>query len=68
MVGKSVSLTMGKDYYTYMKTAPIQLGTAPEVVNGKTFVPLSFFKKIIRMNNAYVFETQIVIDNGEIMK
>jgi hypothetical protein len=51
-----------------MKMAPIQLGTAPAIVEGKTFVPLSFFKEVTRLNNAYVFESQIVIDNGERME
>ncbi|WP_244269530.1 copper amine oxidase N-terminal domain-containing protein [Natronincola ferrireducens] len=65
---KTISLTVGEDYYTYMKTAPIHLGAAPVVVEGRTFVPLSFFKKVTKMNNAYVFEGQIVIDNGEVME
>lgn len=67
-LGKGISLTIGKDNYNYMKTAPIQLGTAPELVNERTFVPLKFFKEVARMNNAHVFEAQIVINNGEIQK
>ncbi|MBM7614386.1 copper amine oxidase N-terminal domain-containing protein [Alkaliphilus hydrothermalis] len=68
MMGKGISLTIGKDYYTYMKTAPIQLGSAPEIKDGSTFVPLSFFRDVVGMNNAYVFEGQIVIDDGEKME
>lgn len=68
MVGKGISLKIAEDNYIYMKTSPIRLGAAPELVEGKTFVPLSFFKKVAHMNNAYVFEAQIVIDNGEIME
>lgn len=67
MLGKGISLKIGEDNYKYMRTAPIQLGTAPVLIQGRTFVPLSFFKEVVRMNNAYVFESQIVIDNGEIM-
>lgn len=67
-VGKGISLTIGEDNYNYMKTAPIQLGTAPELANGSTFVPLSFFTKVARMNNAYMFESQIVVDDGEKMQ
>ncbi|WP_053956800.1 copper amine oxidase N-terminal domain-containing protein [Inediibacterium massiliense] len=67
MIGKGISLTIGKDQYNYMKTAPIELGTAPTIVKGRTYVPLSFFKKVIPMNNAYVLESQIIIDNEEIM-
>ncbi|MCX7748019.1 MAG: copper amine oxidase N-terminal domain-containing protein [Clostridia bacterium] len=68
MLGKGISLTIGKDYYTYMKTAPIQLGTAPALIKGKTFVPLSFFKDVMRMESAQVVESQIAIDSGEISK
>lgn len=67
-LNKNISLRIGLDSYNYMKMAPIQLGTAPTIVEGKTFVPLSFFKEVTRMNNAYVFESQIVIDNEELMK
>jgi len=38
-----------------------------ELKNGTTYVPLKFFKETMGMNNAYVFEGQIVIDNGELM-
>jgi hypothetical protein len=67
-VGKGISLSIGKDSYHYMKTAPITLGTAPEIKEGKTYVPLSFFREVAHMNNAYVFENQIVIDNEEKME
>lgn len=62
-LGKGISLTIGKDYYIYMKTAPIQLGTAPEIVEGKTFVPLSFFKEVLGMNTANVSDSNIVISD-----
>jgi len=67
-LNNSASLTIGKDYYTFMKTSPVELGTAPELHNGYTYVPLSFFTEILKINNAYVFEGQIVIDNGELMQ
>jgi hypothetical protein len=41
---------------------------APELTGERTFVPLNFFKQVTMMNNAYVFEAQIVIDNGEVME
>ncbi|SDS47490.1 Copper amine oxidase N-terminal domain-containing protein [Paenibacillaceae bacterium GAS479] len=66
-IGISTSLQIGKDYYVYNKMAPIKLGTAPTLVEGSTYVPLSFFTDVLRMNNAYAFEGQIVIDNGEKM-
>lgn len=66
-LGEDISLTIGKDLYIKGDDS-LSLGTAPELVGDKTFVPLSFFKKVVQMNNAYVFEGQIVIDNGEVME
>ncbi|MCC5908814.1 MAG: copper amine oxidase N-terminal domain-containing protein, partial [Clostridiaceae bacterium] len=66
-LGKGIVLTMDEKNYNYMKSTPIQLRTAPELVKGVTFVPLNFFREVVGMNNAYVFEAQIVIDDGEIM-
>jgi hypothetical protein len=67
ILGKDISLTIGEDNYVYGATSSLQLGAAPVLIEGRTFVPLSFFKQVVEMNNAYVFEGQIVIDNGEIM-
>ena len=68
MVGKGISLTIGKDSYNYMKTAPIQLGTAPTIVDEKTFVPLSFFKEVVRVNDAQILQGEIVILDEELKK
>ncbi|MGF7185865.1 hypothetical protein GGQ84_001958 [Desulfitispora alkaliphila] len=67
-LGLGINLTIGEDNYIYMKTAPIKLGTAPTIENGITYVPLNFFREVMKMNNAYVFEGQIVIDDGEVME
>jgi len=66
-LNNSISLNIGKDYYTYARMVPIELGTAPEIVDGFTFVPLSFFKEVVRMNNAYYFEGRVEINNDEPM-
>jgi hypothetical protein len=66
-VGIAMTLTIGRDYYTFAKMAPLELGTAPVIVDGRTFVPLHFFREVMGLNNAYVFEGQVVIDNGEAM-
>ncbi|CDN43275.1 copper amine oxidase N-terminal domain-containing protein [Paenibacillus sp. P22] len=68
LIGPGSSLQIGKDYYVYNRTAPIELGTAPALVKGSTYVPLSYFTEVLRMSNAYVFEDTIVIDNGEKMQ
>ncbi len=63
MIGKGISLTIGKDNYIFMKTAPIKLGTAPEIVDGKTFVPLSFFKDVLSMETVNISDSDIVISD-----
>lgn len=65
MLDKAISLSIGQDYYTYMKMAPLQLGTAPELVEGKTYVPLQFFKDVAHMNKAEIQGNQIIISNEE---
>ncbi len=62
-LGKGISLTIGKDYYIYMKTSPIQLGTAPTIVNERTFVPIGFFQEVVRVENVNVTNSQIIIGN-----
>ncbi|SDZ21453.1 copper amine oxidase N-terminal domain-containing protein [Tindallia californiensis] len=69
MLSDSITLTIGEDAYVNMKyDEPITLGQAPVVRDGRSFVPLSFFRKVIPMNNAYVFENQILIDNEDPME
>ena len=59
MVGEDVSITIG--------VIPNNLEAAAEFSGATSYVPLNFFKKVLGMNNAYVFEGQIVIDNEEEM-
>lgn len=66
-LGQDIQLTIGKNEYIADKDI-IKLERAPELCNKKTFVPLSFFRKVVKMNNAYLFEGQIVIDNNEVME
>ena len=69
MLDDSITLTIGEDAYYNMKyDEPITLGTASEIRDGRTFVPLPFFREVVPMNNAYVFENQIVINNEEPME
>ena len=68
IIGNIITFAPGKDYYTYARMAPISLGVAPELKDGRTYVPLSLFTEVARFNNAYIFEGQIVIDNQEKMQ
>lgn len=65
MLDKDISLTIGVDNYIYGQNPPIQLGSVPILVEETTFVPLSFFREVLEINNAYVSESQIAINNGE---
>lgn len=68
MLSDSFTVTPGQDAYVDMsKDEPLSIGTAPVIHNGRTFVPLHFFRDVIPMNNVYYFENQIVIDNQEKM-
>lgn len=46
MVGKA-SLVISKDAYAFARMAPQSLGAAPELREGRTFVPMEFFGKIL---------------------
>ncbi|MBF8983676.1 copper amine oxidase N-terminal domain-containing protein [Lutibacter sp. B2] len=39
---------IGEDRYTFAKMAPISLGTAPEIKDGTTYVPLNFVTDILK--------------------
>ena len=63
-LGNAITLFLGLDYYTVGRMAPLQLGTAPELVNGFTYVPLKFFSTVTAEYDAYVLEGQVVIDRA----
>jgi hypothetical protein len=69
-IGRAVSLTIGMDAYSfvYARIAPFQLGAAPELTNSTTYVPLSFFRTVLGMNNAHFFEGLIEINDDEPME
>jgi hypothetical protein len=67
-LNSAISLQIDRDSYVYMRMAPITLGTAPVLRDSHTFVPLDYFREVLRLNNAYFFEGQIVIDNAEKME
>lgn len=67
LIGKGISLTIGIDNYNYMRTTPIQLGTSPEIIDSKTFVPLSFFKEVMRINGVNIKDSSIAINDTELL-
>lgn len=67
VLDNSVSFTPGVDNYKTFKAQLVKLGAAPELKDSRTFVPLAFFREVLGLNNAYLLEGQIVIDDGELM-
>ncbi len=64
-IGKGIACTIGEDNYIYYKTAPIKLGTAPELIKGRTYVPLHYFSDVLNMN-ANIIDGQIVIEDEKL--
>ena len=63
-LGNAVNLTIGRDYYTVGRMAPITLGTAPVLKDNRTFVPLDFIGKVLAGYTATNVGGKIVIDKA----
>lgn len=63
IIGKGISLKIGDKTYVYYKMAPIILETAPELREGRTYVPLEYFDKVMQMNKSEVLQGQIIIES-----
>jgi hypothetical protein len=53
---------IGKAEVQVGRAMPFDLSTAPQLVNGRTFVPLDFFSTGLAQQGAYWFEGQVVIE------
>jgi len=60
-LGVGIHLWIGGTEVTVGRMAPIELSTAPVLVNDMTFVPLDFFRNVLNQT-AYVFEGQVVVE------
>ncbi len=67
-IGEKAALKIDAKDYTAVDEAIVTLEAAPVLVNDTTYVPLNFFTKVLMLNNAYVFEGQIDINDGEKME
>lgn len=63
MLNTDISMNIGEDKYSCMEGIS-QLGTAPALIDSTTYVPLSFFKQVVKVNRACISGTQIIIDNN----
>lgn len=63
-VGFMMTMQIGQDRYHYARMSPIELGTAPEITDGQTYVPISFFTEVARVQECYVDGEEIVINQS----
>ena len=61
-VGENVSFIMGKKTYQAHELA-IELDTAPVFKNGLAYVPMDFFKMVLPLYDANIYEGRIVLNN-----
>jgi len=59
-IDSDISFTIGTDSFVKGEKT-IELGTAPEISQDRTFVPLSFFRQVIGTNVADVIDGQIIV-------
>ena len=64
-LGVAYNLWLGKDEYHVGRMAPITLGTAPELCDGFTYVPMRYFKDVLPGFSIYAFEGQLVVEKAE---
>lgn len=62
-IGAATNLWIDKDEYVVGRMAPISLGVAPELIDGVTYVPMSFFRDVIPEFDVFSFEGQVVINS-----
>ena len=62
-IGADITLHPGKDYYTIGRRAPVSLGCAPELTEGKTYVPLEFFTQVAQQT-ATVANGKVIISSN----
>jgi len=68
-LGVAIHLWIGNNEVHFGRMAPIMISTAPQIVDGSTYVPLDFFRTVLGLPNAFAFEGQIEIHSvGEAME
>jgi hypothetical protein len=53
--------------YTFAKMMPIELYSEPVIVNDRSFVPLSYFTEVLQVQEAYVGEYEIIINDPAVL-
>ena len=60
-LGVAIHLWIGSTEVHLGRMAPIEISTAPVIVDDLTFVPLDFFRNVLNQT-VYVFEGQVVVE------
>ncbi len=59
-----ITFSPGKDGYTFAKTAPMQLGSAPILEDGTTYVPVNFIDEILDAEYAVGADGSVSVKYG----
>lgn len=62
------TIVLGEDSYALQRRAPESIGAPALLIDGAAYAPLSFFRDQLSLNNAYLLEGTVFIDNGEKMQ
>ena len=65
MLGNTITVAVEENSYVIGRRAPMELVCSPVLQEGITYVPIQFFREVVQMNNAYLFEGQLIINNEE---
>lgn len=66
-VGDFSEFQIGVNQYTFAKMMPIELYSEPVIVNDRSFVPLSYFTEVLQVQEAYVGEYEIIINDPAVL-
>ena len=63
LVGTHTSFEIGINQYTYGKMIPVKLSHEPLIKNDHSFIPLNYFTDVLQVQDAYVGEYEIFLNN-----
>lgn len=63
-IGNDISLKIGENLYSNSKNSSLILEEAPKIISDRTFVPLSFFNKVLNLIEPYSIENKIIINSN----
>lgn len=60
-----ITFTIGIDGYTFARTAPMPLGTAPEIIDGSTYVPVEVISELMGLKTSLGSDNVLRITSAE---